>query len=182
MAFLTLSLKEYDTWFLRKLQLHASTFTTEGTNGANVFCLVLKISKIPKISGGEKLNAFFVQNTHEKRTKRFYFRNNCVRKRQKDKIKNYSVWQTTLYLHVAVKKTKETSYFFLVLASTGLEAFFVCLKIDFLPNSTDNFHTKKLSTPIAMQKHLNSPVFWKCSTNFSFIFVIWIETRLKFKH
>ena len=147
MAFLTLSLKEYDTWFLRKLQLHASTFTTEGTNGANVFCLVLKISKIPKISGGEKLNAFFVQNTHEKRTKRFYFRNNCVRKRQKDKIKNYSVWQTTLYLHVAVKKTKETSYFFLVLASTGLEAFFVCLKIDFLPNSTNNFYTKNSAFP-----------------------------------
>ena len=160
MAFLTLSLKEYDTWFLRKLQLHASTFTTEGTNGANVFCLVLKISKIPKISGGEKLNAFFVQNTHEKRTKRFYFGNNCVRKRQKDKIKNYSVWQTTLYLHFAIKKTKETSYFFLVLASTGLEAFFVCLKIDFLPNSTDNFHKK------------NSALPWQCKN-------IWIFQSFK---
>ena len=147
MAFLTLSLKEYDTQFLRKLQLHASTFTTEGTNGANVFCLVLKISKIPKISGGEKLNAFFVQNTHEKCTKRFYFRNNCVRKRQKDnqtKLKT-TVFDKRLYTCMlqSKKQRKLLTFFWFWL----LEPFFVCLKIDFLPNSTDNFYTKNSALP-----------------------------------
>jgi len=129
--------------------------------GLMFFVLCWKLAKSPRSQGVRS----WMHSSYKIHTKNVYFRNNCVRKRQKDKI-----------------KTKETSYFFLVLASTGLETFFVCLKIDFLPNSTDNFYTKKLSTPMAMQKHLNSPVFWKCSTNFSFIFEIWIETRLKFKH
>ena len=97
-------------------------------NGTIVFCLVLKINKISKISRGWEVSCIL---RSVKRTKCFCFRNNCVRKRQKDKIKNYSVWQTTLYLHVAVKKTKETSYFFLVLASTGLELFFVVWRLIF---------------------------------------------------
>ena len=150
--------------------------------GLMFFVLCWKLAKSPRSQGVRS----WMHSSYKIHTKNvlnvFTFGTIACEKKQKDKIKNYSVWQTTLYLHVAVKKTKETSYFFLVLASTGVEPFFVCLKIDFLPNSTDNFYTKKLSTPMAMQKHLNSPVFWKCSTNFSFIFVIWIETRLKFKH
>ena len=111
--------------------------------GLMFFVLYWKLAKSPRSQGVRS----WMHSSYKIHTKNVYFRNNCVRKRQKDKIKNYSVWQTTLYLHVAVKKTKETSYFFLVLASTGLEAFFVCLKIDFLPNSTDNFYTKNSALP-----------------------------------
>ena len=67
--------------------------------GLIFFVLCWKLAKSPRSQGVKKVNAFFVQNTHVKRTKWFYFWNNCMRKRQRLKTTVF-VWQMTWYLHV----------------------------------------------------------------------------------
>ena len=97
----------------------------------------------------EKLNAFFVQNTHEKCTKRFYFRNNCVRKRQKDKIKNYSAWQTTLYMLQSKKQRKLLTSFWFWLQQ-DLKLFSFVWRLIF----------SQIQQTISIQK--NSALPWQC--------------------
>ena len=120
----------------------ASTFITEKTNGTNILCLVLKISKIPKISGGEKFNAFFVQNTHVKRTKWFYFWNNCMRKRQKLKTTVF-VWQMILACCSQENKENCLLFFGSDFNRTGIFSSFAFKKIDFLPKLNRQFVNKK---------------------------------------
>ena len=131
-------------------------------NGTIVFCLVLKINKISKISRGWEVSCILRMKYQRKRTKCFCFRNNCVRKRQKMKITVF-VWQMSSHLQITVKKTEETVYFFWVQwLQQDLKFLFICLLIDFLPkwnrqflnNKTEHFHgnakTSELSSFLEM--------------------------------
>ena len=91
----------------------------EPENGTIVFCLVLKINKISKISRDWEVSCIL---RSVKRTKCFCFRNNCVRKRQKMKITVF-VWQMSSHLQITVKKTEETVYFFWVRLEVSFHLF-----------------------------------------------------------
>ena len=110
--------------------------------GLIFFVLCWKLAKSPRSQGGEKVNAFFVQNTHVKCTKCFHFRNNCRRKRQKLKTTVF-VWQMILACCSQENKENCLLFFGSDFNRTGIFSSFAFKKIDFLPKLNRQFVNKK---------------------------------------
>ena len=149
--------------------------------GLMFFVLCWKLAKSPRSQGVRS----WIHSSYKIHTKNvlnvFTFGTIACEKHKKTKLKTKMFDKRLYTCMLQSKKQRKLLTFFWFWLQQDLN-FFSLFEDWFSSKFNRQFLYKKLSTPMAMQKHLNSPVFWKCSTNFSFIFVIWIETRLKFKH
>ena len=113
--------------------------------GLMFFVLCWKLAKSPRSQGVRS----WMHSSYKIHTKNVYFRNNCVRKRQKDKIKNYSAWQTTLYMLQSKKQRKLLTSFWFWLQQ-DLKLFSFVWRLIF----------SQIQQTISIQK--NSALPWQC--------------------